>query len=172
MLKDNDQLTALAIIFPIWATLKTAFLGSLEGPGTLAADPIFPKDSSHTLLNTNGQLDTVQQFLVAHIMFPFLGIFPMSRQMFPRFSRFRAIFRLPRIFPAGHSRPTRSTLISPYLRMMTSRLPWRQFGDNFSHLSYSENGPFWVPSRAPGPFQLAQPSEKQLPYSFQQQPDT
>ena len=88
------------------------------------------------------QSDTSQPFPGPHKMFPFFGHF------FPNFKAnvstcFPAIFRLPRNFPAGYSCPTRSTLTSPRPRIMTSRLPWRQFGDNFPHLSYSKIGPFF-----------------------------
>ena len=104
-------------------------------------------------------------------MFPFFGHF------FPNFKAnvstcFPAIFRLPRNFPAGYSCPTRSTLTSPRPRIMTSRLPWRQFGDNFPHLSYSKIGPFLGSPRALGPLGPTQSSQIQLTYTSQHQPDT
>ena len=85
---------------------------------------------------------------------------------------FPAIFRLPRNFPAGYSCPMRSTLTSPRPRIMTSRLPWRQFGDNFPHSSYSKIGPFLGSPRALGPLGPTQSSQIQLTYTSQHQPDT
>ena len=85
--------------------------------------------------------------------------------MFPRVSR-------PFFGSHGTSCPTRSTLTSPRPRIMTSRLPWRQFGDNFPHLSYFKIGPFLGSPRALGPLGPTQSSQIQLTYTSQHQPDT
>ena len=104
-------------------------------------------------------------------------MFPLFGHFFPNFKAnvstcFPAIFRLPRTFPAGYSCPTRSTLTSPSPRITTSRPPWRQFGDNFPHLSYFKIGPFLGSPRALGPLGPTQSSQIQLPYTSKHQPDT
>ena len=144
------------------------FLGSPRALG-----PLGPTQSSQIQLTytSQHQPDTSQPFPGPHKMFPFFGHF------FPNFKAnvstcFSAIFRLPRNFPAGYSCPTRSTLTSPRPRIMTSRLPWRQFGDNFPHLSYSKIGPFLGSPRALGPLGPTQSSQIQLTYTSQHQPDT
>ena len=144
------------------------FLGSPRALG-----PLGPTQSSQIQLTytSQHQPDTSQPFPGPHKMFPFFGHF------FPNFKAnvstcFPAIFRLPRNFPAGYSCPTRSTLTSPRPRIMTSRLPWRQFGDNFPHLSYSKIGPFLGSPRALGPLGPTQSSQIQLTYTSQHQPDT
>ena len=144
------------------------FLGSPRALG-----PLEPTQSSQIQLpcTFQHQPDTSQPFPGPHKMFPLFGHF------FPNFKAnvstcFPAIFRLPRTFPAGYSCPTRSTLTSPSPRIMTSRPPWRQFGDNFPHLSYSKIGPFLGSPRALGPLGPTQSSQIQLPYTSQHQPDT
>ena len=144
------------------------FLGSPRALG-----PLGPTQSSQIQLKytSQHQPDTSQPFPGPHKMFPFFGHF------FPNFKAnvstcFPAIFRLPRNFPAGYSCPTRSTITSPRPRIMTSRLPWRQFGDNFPHLSYFKIGPFLGSPRALGPLGPTQSSQIQLTYTSQHQPDT
>ena len=156
--KDHDQPTALATIWRYFPHLSYSKIGPFLG-SPRALGPLGPTQYSQIQLpyTSQHQPDTSQPFPGPHKMFPLFGHF------FPNFKAnvftcFPAIFRLPRTFPAGYSCPTRSTLTSPSPRITTSRPPWRQFGDNFPHLSYFKIGPFLGSPRALGPLGPTQSS--------------
>ena len=134
----------------IYYTLRYYKIGPFWGPPRALGLLRPTKPSQNQLTYTfQHQPDTCQPFPWQHKMFPSSGIF--SQFQGNCFHVFPGHFSAPTDLPSRLFLPMRSTLTSPRPRIMTSRLSWRQLGDNFPLLRYSKIGPFLGSPRALGP---------------------